>query len=100
MDKNIAIGIDIGGTSIKGAAITIDGKVLDVFSLPVDKSLNQEQTINALIEVINKYLKEHHYNKDNVLGIGLGVPGCIDTENGVVTYSLSVVPVGMRLIFR
>ena len=23
--------------------------------------------------MINKYLKEHNYNKDNVLGIGLGV---------------------------
>ena len=87
MEKKLAIGVDIGGTSIKGGAVTSDGKVLDVFSLPVDKSLNQEQTINALIEVINKYLKEHNYNKDNVLGIGLGVPGCIDSLNGVVTYS-------------
>ena len=87
MEKKIAIGVDIGGTSIKGGAVTSDGKVLDIFSMPVDKSATQEETINSLIEVINKYLKEHNYNKDNVLGIGLGVPGCIDTENGVVTYS-------------
>ena len=31
MDK-IAIGVDIGGTSIKGGAVTSNGKVLDVFS--------------------------------------------------------------------
>ena len=36
MEKKIAIGVDIGGTSIKGGAVTSDGKVLDVFSLPVD----------------------------------------------------------------
>ena len=47
----ISIGIDIGGTSIKGAGITKDGKVLEVFSLPVDKQDNQETTINLLIVV-------------------------------------------------
>ena len=87
MEKKLAIGIDIGGTSIKGAAITSEGKVLEVFSLPVNKGDSQETTINALIGVINQYLKEHQYNKDNVLGIGLGVPGCIDAVNGIVTYS-------------
>ena len=36
-----AIGVDIGGTSIKGAAISLDGKVGDVFSLPVIKGDTQ-----------------------------------------------------------
>ena len=85
--KNIAIGIDIGGTSIKGAAITKEGKVLDVFTLEVHRGDSQEKTVNELIDVLNKYLKEHDYNKDNVLGIGIGIPGVIDTKAGVVSYS-------------
>ena len=83
----IAIGVDIGGTSIKGAAITSEGKVLDVFSMPVVKGEKQEETINKLITIIKDYLKEHNYNKDNVLGIGLGVPGTLNTEKGTVDYS-------------
>ena len=83
----LAIGVDIGGTSIKGAAVTREGEVLDVFSMPVIKGEKQEETIAKLGLLIKDYLKEHGYNKDNVLGIGCGVPGCIDTENGVVTYS-------------
>ena len=85
--KNIAIGIDIGGTSIKGAAITKEGKVLDVFTLEVHRGDSQEKTVNELIDVLNLYLKEHDYNKDNVLGIGIGIPGVIDTKAGVVSYS-------------
>ena len=85
--KNIAIGIDIGGTSIKGAAVTKEGKVLDVFTLDVHRGDSQEKTIQDLIEVLNKYLKEHDYNKDNVLGIGIGIPGVIDTQTGYVSYS-------------
>ena len=39
------LGIDIGGTSIKGAIVYNTGKVGEAFSLPIDKSLNQEQQI-------------------------------------------------------
>ena len=85
--KNIAIGIDIGGTSIKGAAVDKEGKVYDVFTLRVVREDSQEVTINKLNVVLNNYLKEHNFNKDNILGIGIGVPGVIDTKAGVVSYS-------------
>ena len=83
----IAIGIDIGGTSIKGAAVTKEGKVLDVFSLKVIKGEPQEETINNLIALTNKYIKEQGFKKEEILGIGCGVPGVMDTKTGVVTYS-------------
>lgn len=87
MKKDIAIGIDIGGTTIKGGAITSEGNVLSTFSIKVVKDNPQEKTISSLIDAINAYMAKYGYNKDNVLGIGLGVPGAIDSENGIVTYS-------------
>ena len=83
----IAIGIDIGGTSIKGAGITKEGKVLKVFSMPVIKGDSQDATINKLIEAINNYIKEQGFKKEEILGIGLGVTGVMDTKAGVITYS-------------
>lgn len=83
----LAIGIDIGGTSIKGAAVTEEGKVLEVFSMPVERGEPQEVTINKLIDITNTYLKEHNYTKDNVLGIGIGVPGAIDSVHGICSAS-------------
>ncbi len=79
----IAIGIDIGGTSIKGAAVTTNGEVLDVFSMPVEKGEKQEETINKLIELTNNYIITHKIEKDDILGIGLGVPGAIDSVHGI-----------------
>lgn len=83
----LAIGIDIGGTSIKGAAITKEGKVYDVFSLEVKKEYDQNQTITLLIEKVNAYIKEQGFKKEEILGIGIGVPGSIDSVNGVVSFS-------------
>ncbi len=83
----IAIGIDIGGTSIKGAAITEEGKALEVFSMPVEKGEQAEITINKLCEVVNNYIKEMKLNKQDILGIGCGVPGVVNTAIGEVSYS-------------
>ena len=82
----IAIGIDIGGTSIKGAAVYDDGRMLDVFSLPVVREDPGEVTINKLIDVVEKYIEEQGIGKE-IVGIGFGIPGLLDIENGVVVYS-------------
>ena len=79
----IAIGIDVGGTSIKGATIKENGEILDRFSMPVDKSLPPEETIGKLCELVNQTLKEHPY-KEKVVGIGIGIPGTFNNETGVI----------------
>jgi len=76
------LGIDIGGTSIKGGIVYNTGKVGELFSLPIDKKLNQEQQIEALIKIIKET-----YNEDDFEGIGLGIPGTIDPDKGIVEYS-------------
>ena len=82
----IAIGVDIGGTSIKGATVTDKGEILDRFSCDVNKSDSPEKTIGNVCDIINKFLKEHHYDEP-VAGIGIGSPGVLDLEAGEVKSS-------------
>ena len=76
------LGIDIGGTSIKGGIVYNTGKMGKLFSLPIDKNLSQEKQIEALINIIKET-----YEEDEFEGIGLGIPGAIDPTKGVVLYS-------------
>ena len=85
----IAIGIDIGGTSIKGAAVDSYGKVYDVFSMPTDKNKTGQEEMHILADLIKKYIKEHQFNEP-IKGVGLGIPGVIDSEHGVVGYSANL----------
>lgn len=81
-----ALGIDIGGTSIKGAIVDDEGNVLtEPFSLPINPSFNQNQTIDALVKCVGSYLVD--YKQYKIDGIGLGIPGTIDTDAGVVSFS-------------
>ena len=80
----IVIGVDVGGTSIKGAAITKKGEILNRFSCPMDRDATPEKTFGDLANLINSFIKENNYK---VSGIGLGVPGLIDKNKGTVASS-------------
>ena len=79
----IAVGIDVGGTSIKGATIRDNGEVLDRFSMPMDKTASPEKTIGQVCDLVNEVLSSHQYN-DKVVGIGIGIPGSFNKETGVI----------------
>lgn len=82
----IVIGVDVGGTSIKGASITEQGKILDRFSMPMDKKASPNRTFGDLAKLINEFIKEHRY-EEKISGIGLGVPGLINKYDGTVASS-------------
>lgn len=82
----IAIGVDIGGSSIKGAAITSEGKILDYFAFKMDRLASPEDTFSLLSDEINKFLLDKEYKKE-IVGIGLGVPGILDKEKGIIKSS-------------
>ena len=82
----IAIGIDIGGMSIKGAAVDSNGRVYEKFSMPFIKGEPGEVTIRKLAEIVKEYITANGL-EDKVVGIGLGSPGTLDVKNGIVNYA-------------
>ncbi len=81
-----AIGIDVGGTSIKGALINDSGEILQRFQMDVDKEKSGVEEVNKFCDVMLKSLKELD-KSIKIEGIGIGVPGILDIDNGVVVTS-------------
>ena len=82
----IAIGIDIGGMSIKGAAVDSNGRVYEKFSMPFIKGEPGEETIRKLAEIVKEYIAANGL-ENKIAGIGLGSPGTLDIKNGIVNYA-------------
>ena len=81
------LGIDIGGTSVKIAVINDDGKLLNKTSYNFDYSLKQEEQIASLANFAITFLKE---NNLDVVSIGIGCPGAINSKEGICEYSNNI----------
>lgn len=73
-----AMGVDIGGTKI--LIIIKDTKGQIVFREKFDTS----RDVLKIVEMIKRSLNEAGASNYEILGMGVGVPGCVDTKNGVV----------------
>ena len=76
-------GVDIGGTTVKMGIFTVDGDLLDKWEIPTRKENNGEFILEDVAKTMLARLDEHHITKDEMEGIGIGVPGPI-TEDGTV----------------
>lgn len=85
----ISIGVDVGGTSIKGAAVNEKGEILGRFKMPTELDPKGIHTVNSLIALIKTFIYDNHFEKD-IVGIGLGIPGCIDVDRGIVCSSANL----------
>lgn len=81
-----AIGIDIGGTSIKGAIVNDTGKVLTRFAMDVNKNASGEDEVNRFCDVMIKSINDYD-SSIKLEGIGIGMPGILDMDKGVVITS-------------
>lgn len=81
------VGIDIGGMSIKGGIVDEKGIILSrkvIVTSPGKEDFLIVSDIAALIEDLVKDCK------DEIVGVGIGCPGSIYDEKGVVRYSCNI----------
>jgi glucokinase len=78
------VGIDLGGTAVKIGIINKDGEIKDSLQVPTLAETNQADVIvNNLINAVKELLSKH--SSIHVKGIGIGVPGFVNPDLGVVT---------------
>ncbi len=81
------IGIDLGGTNIRAGIVTGDGEILHQTSMKTQASRSSDEVIADIIGLVKKVLVEHGTDIKEIKSIGLGSPGAIDHDNGVVIFA-------------
>ena len=76
-------GVDLGGTTVKLAWFSEDGCLLDKWEIPTVTEGGGRQILPDIAASVNGYLAEKNISRDQVIGIGIGVPGPVD-DSGVV----------------
>ncbi len=84
MDK-VCFGVDVGGTSIKiglfdvsvGASMAFDGKLVDKWSFKTRTTNQAKDALKDIADSIEEKRKELNISKEDIIGIGVGIPGPI-----------------------
>ena len=79
------IGLDLGGTNLRAAAIDASGTILDKVSGATNFVEGREAVLNDIVKAIQT-LRDRH-GAAGFAGIGVGVPGFIRIKEGFLTNS-------------
>jgi glucokinase len=79
------IGLDLGGTNLRAAAVDRSGKMLDKVAESTNPEQGREVVLTDMAGVINKVRANRP--GDTLAGIGIGVPGFIRLKEGLITNS-------------
>lgn len=83
MEKKYALGVDLGGTTIKFGLFTSDGRLLEKWRIKTRKGNQGEFILADIAWEVNTKLKTKDIHKEEVVGLGIGIPGAV-LENGYV----------------
>jgi glucokinase len=86
MAKKFIIAVDLGGTNLKIALLDLKYKIRDKGALSTRRFLKKENLISAIASSISRFIANNKLKKGDILGIGLGLPGPIDAERGIVHF--------------
>ncbi len=87
--SDFSIGVDLGGTNLRIAAVSREGKLLEKVALTAEVAWGPDCVVGDMCDAIRS-LSEKHRSEGKFLGTGIGVPGVIDMEVGVIRKSANL----------
>src|ERR1700732_3715668 len=86
---DFSIGVDLGGTNLRIAAVSSQGHLLEKVTLGTKVALGRDHVINEMCDAIQR-LSGKYRESGELLGTGIGVPGIIDMQTGMLRKSANL----------
>jgi glucokinase len=84
------VGIDVGGTTIKGAAVFEDGSIAYKTERDTLAERGTDAVLDAMAQLARDVVTEAGWKWEEVSGVGIGVPAFIDFATGVVERAVNL----------
>ena len=81
--KDYCFGIDVGGTTVKCGLFRSDGEVVEKWEIPTRLENDGGFILPDVAKAVLSRMEDKGLTKDDVEGIGIGIPGPVD-DNGEV----------------
>lgn len=88
--KGYVCGVDLGGTKINTGIMDSNGRIIENIKLPTKAEEGPDAVIERILESIGFVLEKSGIGLKDIRGIGVGSPGPIDAERGIVVKSANL----------
>ncbi|MEA3440097.1 MAG: ROK family protein [Chloroflexota bacterium] len=81
------IGVDLGGTNLRAAVVdTSSGEYVNLKQIPAHAHEGHDAVMAHMAELIADVIETSEYKKHEIDGVGIGVPGVLELEHGLVLF--------------
>lgn len=84
MTNRIFAGVDVGGTNTKVGLVTDGGQIVGKTQFPTQQAMGAEHALNLAHLSIRSLMQQFSLGMDELVAIGLAVPGPMDIHGGKV----------------
>ena len=81
------IGIDLGGTNIAGGVATLDGRLVHTQSVKTGMPCTLDEIADRIAALCRSLAQAAQTPLEQMAWIGVGAPGSVDKDTGVVEYA-------------
>jgi glucokinase len=82
--SQLYVGLDVGGTTMKGGVVDDAGRPLSAVSLATEAHRGQEFGLERMCETIREAVKAAELRLDQIAAIGVATPGTMDIPAGLI----------------
>ena len=86
---DFSIGVDLGGTNLRIAAVTGEGQMLEKVTFGSKGAPGRDQVIDQMCDAI-LHLSSKYKATGKFLGAGIGIPGIVDLQTGMLRKSANL----------
>ncbi|KGX90869.1 glucokinase [Pontibacillus halophilus JSM 076056 = DSM 19796] len=90
MGEKKLIGVDIGGTTVKIAFITQEGEIMEKWEIPTVLENEGASIVQDIADSIGSKQAEQSLLHEEFAGIGVGAPGFIEEETGLIYEAVNI----------
>lgn len=84
IDRKPFVGVDLGGTGIKVGIVDRDGAILVTEKTKTKADEGSDAIVKRIVKTVREAMEEAGLGPRDIGGLGIGAPGTIDFDKGVV----------------
>jgi glucokinase len=85
----VVLGVDVGGSKVAAALVDQSGSLFGLVRRATEHG-GPKETLDGISQVIGECIESSGIPRSQVLGVGLGIPGLVDPEQGIGIASVNL----------